>query len=43
VNRTLASVYRSGEIVPIYEKWFGSMTTAGPLLGAMYLLNGIPE
>ena len=43
VNRTLATVYRSGEIVPIYEKWFGSMTTAGPLLGAMYLLNGIPE
>jgi len=43
VNRSLASVYRSGEIVPIYEKWFGSMTTAGPLLGAMYLLNGIPE
>lgn len=43
VNRTLASVYRSGEIVPIYQKWFGSMTTAGPILGAMYLLNGIPE
>ena len=43
VNRTLASVYRSGEIVPIYQKWFGSMTTAGPILGAMYLLNGLPE
>ena len=43
VNRTLASVYRSGEIAPIYQKWFGSMTTAGPILGAMYLLNGIPE
>ena len=24
VNRTLASVYRSGEIVPIYQKWFES-------------------
>ena len=43
VNRTLASVYRSGEIVPIYQKWFGSMTTSGPILGAMYLLNGLPE
>jgi ABC-type amino acid transport substrate-binding protein len=43
VNRALASTYRSGEIVPIFEKWFGSMTTAGPLIAAMYLLNGIPE
>jgi ABC-type amino acid transport substrate-binding protein len=43
VNRALASTYRSGEIVPIFEKWFGSMTTAGPLIAAMYLLNGLPE
>ena len=34
---------RSGEVVPIFEKWFGSMTTAGPLIAAMYLLNGLPE
>ena len=43
VNRSLASLYRSGEIVPIFEKSFGSLTTAGPLIAAMYLLNGIPE
>ena len=43
VNRSLASLYRSGEIVPIFEKWFGSMTTAGRLILAMYLLNGTPE
>jgi ABC-type amino acid transport substrate-binding protein len=43
VNRSLASAYRSGEIVPIFEKWFGSMTTAGPFIAAMYLLNGLPE
>jgi glutamate/aspartate transport system substrate-binding protein len=43
INRALAALYRSGEIVPIYEKWFGSMTTAGNLIGAMYLLNGLPE
>jgi len=43
VNRALAALYRSGEIVPIYEKWFGSMSTAGPLIGAMYLMNGLPE
>jgi len=42
-NRTLARLYRSGEIVPIYEKWFGSMSTAGQLIGAMYLINGLPE
>lgn len=43
VNRALAADYRSGEIVPIFEKWFGSMTTAGPLIGAMYIINGLPE
>jgi len=29
--------------VPLFEKWFGSMTTAGPLIAAMYLMNGLPE
>jgi ABC-type amino acid transport substrate-binding protein len=43
VNRVLAANYRSREVVPIFEKWFGSMTTAGPLVGAMYLINGLPE
>src|SRR5215471_6905177 len=43
VNRALANIYRSGDVVPIYEKWFGSMTTAAPLIGAMYLINGLPE
>jgi ABC-type amino acid transport substrate-binding protein len=43
VNRALARLYRSGEVVPIYEKWFSSMSTAGPLIGAMYLINALPE
>ena len=43
VNRALAATYRSREIVPIYEKWFGSMSTAGALIGAMYMINGLPE
>jgi glutamate/aspartate transport system substrate-binding protein len=43
VNRALAALYRSGEIIPIFEKWFGSMSTAGPLIGAMYAINGLPE
>ena len=43
VNRSLAAMYRSGEIVKIYERWFESMTTAGPVIGAMFLINGLPE
>jgi len=43
VNRTLAGMYRSREVVPIFEKWFGSMTTAGHLIAAMYIINGLPE
>ena len=43
VNRGLASMYRSGEVAPIFEKYVGSMTTAGPLIVNMYLMNGLPE
>ena len=43
VNRGLAALYRTGEIAPIFEKWFGSMRTAGPLIGAMYIINSLPE
>jgi len=30
-------------VAPIFEKYFGSMTTAGPLIVNMYLMNGLPE
>jgi len=43
VNRALAALYRSRDVAPIFEKWFGSMTTAGPMIGAMFLMNGLPE
>jgi ABC-type amino acid transport substrate-binding protein len=43
VNRALAELYRSGAVIPIFEKWFGSMRTAVPLIGAMYVINGLPE
>jgi len=43
VNRALAGMYRTGEVAPIFEKYFGSMTTAGPLIVNMYLMNGLPE
>jgi ABC-type amino acid transport substrate-binding protein len=43
VNRALATMYRSGEVAPIFEKAFGSMTTAAPIILNMYLMNGLPE
>jgi ABC-type amino acid transport substrate-binding protein len=43
VNRALAALYRTGEVAPIFEKSFGSMTTAAPMILNMYLINGLPE
>jgi ABC-type amino acid transport substrate-binding protein len=43
VNRVLAQLYRTGEIGPIYERWFGKLGKPGPLLAAMYTLNALPE
>jgi glutamate/aspartate transport system substrate-binding protein len=43
VNRVLARLYRSGEIVQVYERWFGSFDRTSNLLQAMYLLHSIPE
>jgi glutamate/aspartate transport system substrate-binding protein len=43
VNRVLSRLYRSGQIYPIYERWFGAVDRASPLLQAVYLLQGIPE
>jgi glutamate/aspartate transport system substrate-binding protein len=43
VNRALSALYRSGAIVPIYERWFGSFTAAPPLVQALYLLHSWPE
>jgi glutamate/aspartate transport system substrate-binding protein len=42
-NRTLAGLYRSGEIVDVYRKWFGDMGAPSTVLRAMYLLHGVPE
>ncbi|HEX2441335.1 MAG TPA: amino acid ABC transporter substrate-binding protein [Methylomirabilota bacterium] len=43
VNRALAELYRSGEVIPVFEKWFESIRTAMPLIRAMYILNALPE
>jgi len=43
VNRALTRLYRSAEVVPIYEKWFGPFPEGGSLIAALYVLNSIPE
>jgi len=43
VNRALAALYRSGEIVPIYDRWFGAFGKPSDAIVAMYMLNGLPE
>ena len=43
VNRALAALYRTAEVAPIFEKSFGSMSTAAPMILNMYLINGLPE
>lgn len=43
VNRVLANLYRSGEILNIYNTWFGKLGKPSPALTAMYEINGLPE
>ncbi|HEY2968621.1 MAG TPA: amino acid ABC transporter substrate-binding protein [Casimicrobiaceae bacterium] len=43
VNRALTQVYLSGEIDQIFAKWLGPLGRPSGLLGAMYLLNAVPE
>lgn len=42
-NRTLARLYRSGDIGRIFEKWFGTLGKPGDVLVIMYGLNALPE
>jgi len=43
VNRVLSSLYRSGEIVQIYGRWFGKLGPPPKILIAMYALHALPE
>lgn len=43
VNRTLARLYRSGEVLDIYRRWFGQWGEPSPLTLGMYAVEGIPE
>lgn len=43
-DSVLSQLNRSGQITPIYKKWFGKFTKSVPtLLQAMYVLNATPE
>lgn len=43
VNTALAQIYRSGEIVDIFGRWFRRFGEPGDVLKATYLFGGIPE
>ncbi|HSF47126.1 MAG TPA: amino acid ABC transporter substrate-binding protein [Burkholderiales bacterium] len=43
INRVLAGIYRSGEIIDIYRRWFGPLGEPTDLLKAMYLIQALPE
>jgi len=43
VNSTLAQIYRSGDIAPIFRRWFGALGKPGVMLEATYILGAIPE
>jgi len=43
VNRVLSSLYRSGDIVQIYGRWFGRLGPPSKILVAMYALYALPE
>lgn len=43
VNRALAALYRSGDVLPIYDTWFGLLGKPGDAVEAMYMLNGLPD
>ncbi len=43
-DRVLSHLYRSGQIIQIYKKWFGQFSKKAPAaLGAVYRLNATPE
>lgn len=43
VDRSLARLYRTGEVSPILQRWFGQLGNPGEVLKVMFLLNGLPE
>ena len=43
VNRSLARLYRSGDIVEIYTRWLGALGAPGALEVATWAIEGLPE
>ena len=43
VNRSLARLYRSGDIIGVYRKWFGQWGPPSALTIGMYAIEGLPE
>ena len=43
VNRTLARLCRSGQLLEIYRRWFGQWGDPSPLTLGMYAVEGLPE
>jgi ABC-type amino acid transport substrate-binding protein len=43
VDRSLARLYRTGAVGPIFQKWFGPLGTPGEGFKMMFLLNSLPE
>ena len=43
VNQAVARLYRTGQILPIYDRWFGKLGKPSSLLTAMFAINGLPE
>ena len=43
VNRVLSSLYRSGDVLQVYGRWFGKLGRPGAVLLAMYAIYALPE
>lgn len=43
VDRSLARLYRTGDIGPVFQRWFEPLGNPGDVLKVMFLLNGLPE
>ena len=43
VNRALARLYRTGDVMSVYRKWFGSWGAPSAVTIALYAIEGLPE
>jgi len=43
VNTALAQLYSSGEVVEIFNRWFGGLGSPSMLVRAVYVFGSIPD